>query len=111
MKKGDRMKKLASHIIGLMEALGVTFYCVFAAIIMDVLSSSSLPIENQTIFGVVFLLFFILSALITGGMVLGYPIWLFFEKKNHKEAIQVLVFAALWMIVSLVITILAIAVL
>lgn len=77
---------------GLLDALGVFLYTLLVGYLM---------INGNQIFGkfpepslvgpAVFLCIFVLSALVTGGLMVGGPVYLYFEKKK-KAAIKLLAF-------------------
>ena len=51
---------------------------------------------------VLFLLLFVFSALITGLLVLGRPIWLYLEKEK-KEAVRLLFYTVGWLFIMMII--------
>ena len=53
-----------------------------------------------------FLTLFVTSALVTGALILGYPIKLFWVDNKKKDAINLLVQTTLWMLVFIVLLIL-----
>lgn len=55
--------------------------------------------EPKWIAPMIFLTFFSFSILICGTLSLSYPVWLIWEKKNVSEAVQVVVYTALWLLV------------
>lgn len=60
-------------------------------------------IEPHPILGaMLFLLAFIVSALISSSLVLAYPIWLFFADKK-REALKTILWSAIWLAIILII--------
>jgi hypothetical protein len=89
---------------GLYQSLGLAAYCILIAFIMNNLSklfpNNNVPINLLQPF--IFLIIFLVSALITGSIALGYPISLAF-KKNIKEAAFIVLSTVLWSILFLII--------
>ncbi len=81
--------------ISFLTSLGVVVY---------VLGISWLLMNAERLFGTaqefwgpaVLLLLFVFSALITGLLVLGYPIWLYLEQRK-KDAVRVLLYNTGWL--------------
>jgi hypothetical protein len=90
-------KKLAG--IALLNSFGVLAYIALVSIFMN---------NAEKIFGqmkgylgpVAFLLLFVLSALVTGILILGRPI-LFYLDGKKAESVKLLLFTALWIFVLL----------
>ena len=49
---------------------------------------------------ILFLLAFVISAVISGSIILGYPIFLFFEGKR-KDALKIVVWSVVWLLLLL----------
>lgn len=73
-------------------------------VLMYVLAVSSIIQNGERTFGkinnlwgpVLFLMLFVFSALITALLVLGYPIWLYFENKK-RNAVKLLFYNTGWL--------------
>lgn len=92
------MKKLSPAFIGLLQSAGVTLYCLAIAYLLENISIT-FPNQNSLIYGVLFLILFIASALITASMVFYYPLSLFLESHKEKNiSLQIVLFTALWLI-------------
>lgn len=96
---------------GLYQSLGLAAYCILIAFIMSNLSKLFTSNPGATINllqGFMFLIIFLVSALITGSIALAYPISLAF-RKNIKEAAFIVLSTVSWsilfLIVALIITI------
>ena len=91
------MKNSKLVIDGLVDAVGVAVYIVIIATIMR-----NIPKMFGTVpefFGpVVILLLFVLSAAITGGLVLGRPVLLYFDGKR-SDAIKLFFSTVFWLFV------------
>lgn len=62
------------------------------------------PMNQTPILGpVLFLTLFIFSAIISSSLVLGYPAYLYFVKKDLKSAIKVVVYTTLFLLIFLII--------
>lgn len=88
---------LSLPFIGFLQALGVVLYCCLVALFFW---------KGNEVFGVapnylgplLVLLLFVLSALICALIVLGYPITLFWEKKETEKALRLVAYSAAWII-------------
>jgi len=93
----NTMKNSKLVIDGLVDAVGVAVYIVIIATIMR-----NIPKMFGTVpefFGpVVILLLFVLSAAITGGLVLGRPVLLYFDGKR-SDAIKLFFSTVFWLFV------------
>ena len=98
------MKKSRLFLTGLYQSLGLIAYVMLVVFLLNWLSSTfgNKTVGNNTLFIAIFLLVFVLSALITGSIVLAYPIILF-TRKMFKEAWWVLIFTVLWIIFYVII--------
>lgn len=98
------MKKSRIFLTGLYQALGLIAYVILVVLLLNWLSLTfnNKLVANNPVFIAVFLLIFVLSALITGSIVLAYPIILF-TKKMYKEAWWILIFTVLWIIFYIII--------
>lgn len=73
---------------GLYQSLGLAAYCILVVVIMSNLPklfTSNPGVTNNLLQGFMFLIIFLVSALITGSIALAYPAFLAF-RKNIKEA-------------------------
>lgn len=88
--------------IGFFQATALLAYIFFVALSLWATSGFSAgealsPVVTATIF----LSFFVISALISGSAVLGYPIFLFFENKR-REALMVVIWSVVWFVIMVV---------
>lgn len=96
------MKKLSPTIIGLIQTIGVILYCSAVVFYMNNLSMHTFE-GNDVFGGLLVLLLFIISALITASLVLGYPLWLFFvEKDEKKKALMIVANTIAWLFLSFI---------
>lgn len=99
------MKNSKLVLLSVLNSLGVLVYVSLVTLFMN---------NAQIIFGkadnflapVIMLTLFVLSALITGSLVLGKPIMLYFDGQK-KESIKLLVYTAVSLAVILALVILA----
>jgi hypothetical protein len=98
------MKKSRIFFIGLYQSLGLVAYVAMVVLLINWLSQTfgDKTAGNNPVFGAMFLLIFVLSALITGSIALAYPIILF-TRKMFKEAWWILVFTVLCIIFYVII--------
>lgn len=98
------MKKSRLFLTGLYQSLGLIAYVMLVVFLLNWLSLTfgNKTVGNSPLFIAIFLLVFVLSALITGSIVLAYPIILF-TRKMFREAWWVLIFTVLWIIFYVII--------
>ena len=91
-----KKKKLSLVLIALLQALGLTVYCgLIGAIIWR--GNKWLGPIKIFLGPTLFLVFFVASALICSLIGLGYPVYLFWEKKQRVEAIKLVAYMSLWL--------------
>ena len=88
------MKNSTLFLRGLMHALGVSAYVFSIALFMKYGERLFPEVDNNLLAPLVFILLFVLSALITGGLVLAKPIMLYMDGKK-KEGFKLLLFTGL----------------
>ncbi|HZS42961.1 MAG TPA: hypothetical protein VFA52_01955 [Candidatus Paceibacterota bacterium] len=91
--------KYSHKTIGLFQAAGIILYVSFFASVIQMFSQS--PLKNVELGPflaiIIFLLAFIVSAVICGSIFLAYPLTLFFDNKK-KEAYRIVVWSLGWLI-------------
>jgi len=95
-------------LIGFLQALGLAAYISFVAVIIQNAMEWFGPLNNLT-GPITFLSLLSVSVLICGFISIGYPIKLFFVKKDYKKAIKIVVFTTLFMFVFLALFIAGVA--
>ncbi len=99
------MKKPSLNFLAFLQALGVLVYCGLVSYVM--LNGNSWFGPMASVLGpLLFLTLFVASALVTGSLVLGFPIKLFWIDNKKKEAINLLVQTTLWILVFVTLLIL-----
>ena len=98
----DKIKpmKLNPKTAGLLQAIGLALYVGLFVIIVQFVQQWFMlkAIAPHPIFGtILFLLAFVISALICGSLVFVYPASLFFGNRE-KEAIEAIIWTAIWLI-------------
>ncbi len=91
--------KFSPKIIGLMEATGVTLYISFFAVMARWIQQWLMVYRVQpppTLAIILFLLAFILSALICGLIVFAYPVFLFFEGRK-VDSLKIIGWGITWL--------------
>ena len=87
-----------------MQAAGVTIYIIVFIIAVMLLGSLANHMSRggvsliDYIYPAFFLMAFVISALMTGSMVLAYPLWLL-SRGKAKDAIIIVTWSAIWLIV------------
>jgi len=92
------LQKYPDFEMGLFQALVIIIYCFLVGLIFW---------KGNTWFGkmdfylgpVLFLVLFILSALICGLTAFAYPIYIFWEEKNTSKALRIIGFTSIWLFV------------
>ncbi len=94
-------------VIALIQALGLSAYIALVASLMYRIGDL-MPTPNSPILGISFMLMlFVLSALVCGSIMLGYPLLLAKEGKI-KKAIEIVGFSMIWIFVIMLLGILSI---
>lgn len=95
------MKIPKLYLVSLACSAGVIAYISFVAWLMTSLSGW-IDVPKQTLIGpVIFLTLFVLSATVVGSLVLGYPIWLYFENKK-KDAVRLFLYNVIFLFLMLI---------
>ena len=94
------MKKIELIKWSLLNSLGVLTY-IFLVVLLMQHAENIFGNMNKLIGPMAFLTLFVLSATVTGALVLGRPIWLYVEGKK-KEAVKLFCLTVGWMFVSMV---------
>lgn len=94
--------KYNPKIIALAQAVGLTVYVMLIALFFQGLQRwFGLQKDNPILAPMIFLLVFIISALISGSIMLAYPGMLFFKGKK-KTALKIVLMSIGWLIVFLI---------
>lgn len=102
--------KTSPAFAGFVQASGLTIYVGLFAVIVERIQAwlqVNRPTFSNPVLGIMlFLMLFVLSALISGSLILGYPAVLFFGGKR-AEAWRVLLWSVVWLAIYLIIILLA----
>ena len=94
--------KFSPRILGLFQAAGLTLYVSIFAItghlIEQWLKAEGIQLQPPLAI-IIFLLAFIISAIVSASIVFAYPIFLFFGNEKD-EAVRVVLWSLGWLIVS-----------
>ncbi len=90
------MRKFSLGFIAFLQATGLVIYCSLIGLLFW---------QGENLFGppftflipAMFLVLFVVSAIISALIVLGYPFILFWEKKKTIEALKLVIFTAGWL--------------
>lgn len=104
-----KKKNFSLSFIAFLQALGLVVYCSLVGYFMW---------QGETIFGppyyflgpAMFLVLFVLSALISAFLILGYPFILFWEKKQTIRALKLVIYTIAWLTLFILLFILALVV-
>ncbi len=94
----------------LFQAAGVAVYIFLIANIFLKGNEWFGPLVGNILGPILFLTLFVVSALITASLVLGYPIYLFWEKKKRKEAIKLVLMTTVWLSLFLLVVLVLIVI-
>ena len=83
--------------VALLQAVGITVYCGLVGMLMWGGNKWFGPMNNF-MGPLLFLLLFVVSALICGLIGVGYSGWLFFEKKERNKALRLVGYTAGWLV-------------
>lgn len=89
--------KTSLGLISFLQALGLALYCSLVATLFW--KGNNLFGNDPNYWGpVLFLIIFTTSALVSALLVLGYPIYLFWQKKQITKALRLIGYTAGWLI-------------
>jgi hypothetical protein len=92
-----RKKKFSLGFVAFLEATGLVLYCSLVGLLFW--QGNNLFGPPFTFIGpAMFLVLFVVSAMISALIVLGYPFVLFWEKKKTSEALKLVIYTAGWLI-------------
>lgn len=95
--KKKKQEKLSLPFIGFLQALGLVLYCCLVGLF--IWRSNKLFGPPYYFLGpALFFALFVVSAMISALMVLGYPFYLFWEKKQTNEALKLVFHTIGWTI-------------
>lgn len=97
------MKKLSPPLIGLIQAFCLSLYCALVGVIFWK-GNAWFGKANNLTGPFAMLSLFVVSALICALIALGYPFIIFWDKKNTKQALKMVVYTSSWLILFVVIT-------
>ena len=102
----EKLEKLGTKKIAFLQAVGLSVYISLVGVAMW---NADKWISVKNALGPIFLLtLFSVSILICGFLALGYPVYLFWIKKERIEAIKVVFYTTKWLILFLLLTLIAI---
>src|SRR4030042_3813258 len=89
--------KTSLGLISFLQALGLAVYCGLVAIFFW--KGNEWFGKMSNFWGpVLFLVIFTTSALVSGLLVLGYPFYLFWQKKQTQKAIRLVGYTTVWLV-------------
>lgn len=97
------MKKLSPPFIGFLQALGLSLYCGLVGVIFWK-GNTWFGNLNNVVGPSIMLSIFVVSALICALIALSYPFIVFWDKKNTKQALQLVAYTAGWLFFIVILT-------
>ena len=94
------MKSLT--FVGFLQALTIFLYCALVGIILWKGEIFFGPVPNFTA-PLLALSLLVTSVLVCALLAFGYPVYLFWDKKETKEALELVAFTALWLILLIIV--------
>lgn len=91
-----RKKELSLPFIAFLQALGLVVYCSLVGLLFWQ-GESWFGTMSSFVGPTLFLILFVASALISALLVLGYPIILFWEKKQTTKALKLVAYTTAWL--------------
>ncbi|MEJ2347746.1 MAG: hypothetical protein P8Y17_00910 [Patescibacteria group bacterium] len=101
------MKKKSLPLIAFLQALGLTVYCSLVAVIFWKGNTWFGP-QNNLIGPTMVLVLLVVSVLICALIAFGYPVFLFWQKKETNRALKLVAYTAGWLVLFVLIFILVI---
>jgi hypothetical protein len=100
--------KFSLGFIGFLQALGIFIYCSLIGLLMW--KGNDLFGPMSTFLGpTLFLIIFIISAVVCCLLFLGYPFILFWEKKQTKNALRLVLYTSGWLTLLILLILLSFA--
>lgn len=97
------MKKLSPPFIGFLQALGLSLYCALVGVIFWK-GNTWFGKINNLLGPFVVLSLLVVSTLVCALIALGYPITVFWDKKNTKQALKLVFYTAAWLMLFVILT-------
>lgn len=87
---------LSLEFVGFLQAAGLVLYC---GLVGSLLANGNRLFGPAPIFlaPVLFLLLFVLSAVISASIFLGYPFFIFWEEKRTAKALRLIFYSTAWL--------------
>lgn len=103
-----KIKNYSFTFLGFLQALGIFLYCSLVGLLIWVANTWFGPV--QTFLGpLLFLSLLVASVLICALLAFGYPIILFWDHKDTKNAVRLVSYTAGWLVVFVVFVLVALA--
>lgn len=109
MKAFKKLEKLSLSLVGLYQAIGLSFYCGLVGLIFNHGEDWFGKIDNF-LGPLLILSLLVVSVLVCGLLAFGYPVYLFWERKKRKSAISLVFYTSCWLFLLVFLYILALLV-
>lgn len=103
------MKDKKVLIVSFLQSLGLITYCFIVGSLIFNKAEDWFGPMNETFGSMLFLLIFVVSALICALIVFAYPVSLFIETKKGKDSIKIVGYTAGWLLLFVSLSIAVIA--
>lgn len=110
MKLFSRKKNFSLPLIAFLQALGLVVYCSLVGLLFW-RGNKWFGTPHTFLGPSLFLVLFVVSALISALLILGYPFVLFWEKKQTIKALKLVVCTTAWLIFFILLAIFLLVVL
>jgi len=94
--------KLSLPFIGFLQTSGLTVYVSSVVYLMQTLGGGNVGPSNPMFSGISILLLFVMSAMISASIMLGYPAWLYRGGKT-KQAFTIVGWSIGWLLVYFIV--------
>lgn len=91
------MNKKNIIVVSLLQSLGLVAYCVIIGWLIFYKAEQWFGPMNQMLGSTLFLLIFVMSALICGVIAFAYPVIHFLETKKGKESVAIVGYTVVWL--------------
>jgi hypothetical protein len=102
------MKNSKLILTAILNSLGVAIYVFLISLIMTNGDKIFGSVDNEAMAPLAFLLLFVFSALVTGGLILGRPIMLYLDGQK-KEGVKLLFYTGASLFILLILAFLGLA--
>ncbi len=100
------LKKKSLPLVAFLQALGLTAYCLLVGVVFWKGNTWFGP-QNNLIGPTMVLVLLVVSVLICALIAFGYPVFLFWQKKQTNKALKLVAYTTGWLVLFVLLFILA----